>query len=578
MKKHIVLFLSLMLLPLFSCNKEEPGGGGKIDPPMDPTVFGTVKGQDGTPIADVVVSDGIRCVKTDAQGKYALPVDLSGDLSETLQYVFVSTPKNWSAPLKTKEGPVFWEWLKDHQKNDGKITGVDFTLKPISDPDNFTLFIFGDPQPRTSGTGKDDYTNNSAFRAVDICNDMYKDMEEYAKTKTSPVYAIGLGDIVHRKVSYLPTYRQKMEEAGLVCYNVIGNHDQVNESGQAVKGMTDKEACKAFEKRMGPTNYSFNLGNMHFLMIDNMMAQDGKVSDECLTGLTEEIWTFVQNDLALVPSSATIMLCAHSPMMHQMGQSGYRTGPHLDDLRRLLGRFEKVYAWAGHTHSTFNFADRNINIETHTLGRVTGALWTNEYLSENGTPRGYMVVDCQDGNIKSWQFKPIFWQQSDHLYKGGVKEPGYTYRDWTYDSNGRAMLKPELGGGNLTDDYQMQVFKPGVYENGYIYVNVFLWDELWKKPILTIGDNSSVGIRVTGYSYADREMKDFYARIWEGLAGQWFDPKNEPFKYTGPYPESQMTNCASMFKFIVNDTQDLRKGTVTVTDRFGKIWSQSISW
>ena len=398
MRKHTILFIFLTLFSLLSCKKEEQGGGGKVDPPMEPTVFGTVKGADGTPIADVVVSDGIRCVKTDAQGKYALPVDLSGNLSETLQYVFVSTPKDWAAPLTTKEGPVFWEWLKDHQKNDGKITGVDFTLKPISDPDNFTLFIFGDPQPRTSGTGKDDYTNNSAFRAVDICNDMYKDMEEYAKTKTSPVYAIGLGDIVHRKVSYLPTYRQKMEEAGLVCYNVIGNHDQVNESGQAVKGMTDKESSKAFEKRMGPTNYSFNLGNMHFLMIDNMMVQAGEESDKCITGLTDEIWAFVQNDLAFVPSATPIMLCAHSPMMHQLGQSGYRTGPHLDDLRRLLDRFEKVYAWAGHTHSTFNFVDKgNPKIETHTLGRVTGALWTNEYLSENGTPRGQHQIRHPSG-------------------------------------------------------------------------------------------------------------------------------------------------------------------------------------
>ncbi len=571
-----------MLLPLFSCNKEEPGGGGKIDPPMDPTVFGTVKGQDGTPIADVVVSDGIRCVKTDAQGKYALPVDLSGDLSETLQYVFVSTPKNWSAPLTTKgdikKGPIFWEWLKDHPKSGGQITGVDFTLKPISNPDRFTLFIFGDPQPRTSGTS--DYTNNSAFRAVDICEDMYKDMKEYAQTKTGPVYAIGLGDIVHRKVSYLPTYRQNMADAGLVCYNIIGNHDQANESGQAVIGMTDKEASKAFEKRMGPTNYSFNLGNMHFLMIDNMMAQDGKESDNCLTGLTDEIWTFVQNDLALVPSSATIMLCAHSPMMRQPGQSGDRTGPHLEDLRKLLGRFEKVYAWAGHTHSSFNFVDKsNPKIETHTLGRVTGALWTNEYLCENGTPRGYMVVDCQDGNIKNWKFKPIFWQQSNHLYKGGDKEPNYNYRDWTYDSNGRAILKPELGGGNLTDNYQMQVFKPGVYENGWLYVNIFLWDELWKKPRLTIGNEVSAMTLVTGYSFADREMKDFYARIWPGLAGQWFDPNKKAYTYVGPYPDTQKTNCTSMFKVFVNDPGDIGEGQVSVEDRFGIThYSATIRW
>ena len=74
---------------------------------------GTVRGDDGSAIAGVVVSDGLTCVKTDSKGYYALEVDLSRDLQETLQYVFVSTPSGWAAPKKDGHA-IFWKWLKDY--------------------------------------------------------------------------------------------------------------------------------------------------------------------------------------------------------------------------------------------------------------------------------------------------------------------------------------------------------------------------------------------------------------------------------------------------------------------------------
>ena len=579
MIKRFSIYLLLALLAFVSCNPEDKGGengnGSEGGFPKNWTVNGTVMGDDGKPLAGVVVSDGLTCVKTDSKGYYALEVDLSGDLATTLQYVFVSTPSGYSAPKKEGHA-IFWEWLKDHPKNaEGKITAVDFTLKKIANPERFTIYIFGDPQPRKSSSS---WTESSAFHSLDICADMYKDMKEYAATMTDrPVYGIGLGDIVHQNVSLLPNYRSGMATTGITTYNVIGNHDQGH-----TKGLTDEEASKAFEKVMGPTNYSFNLGNLHFLMVDNMLAQDGKYSDECATGLTDDIWTFVQNDLKLVPSSASIMICAHSPMF-RLFEGRDRTGKHLSELKSLLGRFKRVYAWAGHTHATFNYYDSQSNIESHTLGRVAGALWTNEYLCENGTPRGYLVFDYDAGNI-SWKFKPIYWQTAQHVQAGANtdKVPTYEYRDWDYDATGRAILK--ASGQPLTDKYQMQVFKPGTYGTDAtnaktVYANIFLWDEAWKTPTFQLdgATTSSAMERVTEsngklyrYSYADWAIFDFYASKWPELKSSWYDENGSD--------SNKKNNCASIFRYTLNTTDAHGRGTVKVKDRFGKEHTSTITW
>lgn len=573
MIKRFSIYLLLALLAFVSCNPENKGGesdGGDSQFPKNWTVNGTVKGDDGNPIVGVVVSDGLTCVKTDSKGYYALEVDLSGDLATTLQYVFVSTPSGYAAPKKEGHA-IFWEWLKDHPKNaEGKITGVDFTLTKIANPDRFTIYIFGDPQPRKSNKN---WTESSGFHSLDICTDMYKDMKEYAATmKDRPVYGIGLGDIVHQDVSLLTNYRSGMSGTGITTYNVIGNHDQEHKLG-----LTDEEASKAFEKVMGPTNYSFNLGDLHFLMLDNMLAQEGAYSDECATGLTDNIWKFVQNDLALVPSTASIMICAHSPMFRLLAGND-RKGPHLSELKSLLGRFKRVYAWAGHTHTSFNYYDKNSNVEVHTLSRVAGALWTNEFLSENGTPRGYLVFDYDAGNI-SWKFKPIFWQTATHSQAGTANEPSYEYRDWDYDATGRAILKT---GGQLTDKYQMQVFKPGTYDanDKTIYVNIFLWDEAWKTPTFQMEGSATPSVmeRVTEtngklyrYSYSDWDICAFYASKYSSLKQQWYDDN-------GADPSNKKQNCTSMFRYTLNTAEAHGSGTVKVKDRFGKEHTSTITW
>lgn len=63
-----------------------------------------------------------------------------------------------------------------------------------------------------------------------------------------------------------------------------------------------------------------------------------------------------------------------------------------------------MHSWAGHSHINFNYAysaeepaPKFPNVESHILARSTGALWLNESMSSDGTPRGYMVVEVDRG-------------------------------------------------------------------------------------------------------------------------------------------------------------------------------------
>ena len=552
------LFSILCALAVFACCKpdgpDDPGGNGNNPPvPSEYTVSGTVSGSDGTPIEGVVVSDGYNCTVTGSDGKYYL----NSDLTDT-DYVFVSTPSGWSAPVKDGLA-VFWKFLSEFTKgSDGKYAGVDFKLNKIQDPSRFTMLIFADPQPRSRGAGYD----RMAYHSLDCCEDMYRDMKDVVSSiKDRPVYGIGLGDIVHRDLKLLANYKKGLESTGMATYSVIGNHDH------DVNKPDDKTSCKTFEAAMGPVNYSFNLGGIHFLVLDDMIAPDestGRARDNCDTGLTDRIWQWMQNDLAKVPRESTVMVCAHSPMFHLQGGSE-RKGKFLTDCRGLLSKYAKVYAWAGHTHTTCNYVDTsNPVIETHTLTRVTGALWTNEFLGANGTPRGYVILDGDNGEVR-WKFKPTYWQTGgfDSSYGGGGKMPTYEWRDWDYDSSGRAILKS--GGKPLDDSYQMQLYAPGVYGDKYLYADVFMWDELWKTPVFTSEGVPQAMKRVTTkdykYSYSDWDITRFYKENNSYLAKE-FNP--------------DLNNCDSMFRVYVDSEHG--SGTVSVTDRFGNSYSSTITW
>ena len=565
MKRFFIPLLTLLFA--FACTPDNGGnegnGGnnsGEYVPTGKITVKGTVYGSDG-PLSGVVVSDGLLCVKTNENGYYEIDSDL-----KNAKFIMVSIPSGYIAPSANniKGMPLFYHRITDEERSADQCTAK-FNLVKItdSDPNRYTMIIGADPQPRSSSANLD----KVAFHALDMCKDLYLDMSHTAANITDrEVYGMMLGDIVHENMSLFDNYiNDGLKTIGFPMFNILGNHDN------DYKSKTDVEGRHSFEEKLGPTYYSFNIGKQHYVVLDNLIMKtnsSGQLKDYD-QGLTDEIWQWLQNDLRYVDRSTTIMVAAHSPMfklisMSERSESGGTN--HGKDYANLLSKYAKVHAWAGHTHTTFNYnypaTDRLANIEVHTLARSTGDLWTNEW-SASGTPRGYTVVEVDGDEIK-WYFKPTKYQSTKNQQ---TKTPEYKYRDWTYNDSGIAKMK--VGGATLSEAYQMKVYKPGEYHNTYkemvdgkaankyIYVDVFMWDDKWGTPKFNGKNMTKVGFG-DAYSLIDYEIKSFYT----SKIGSDYAPEDN--------------DLHTLFRYYVSDKSG--SGTVTVTDRFGNEYSQSVSW
>ena len=567
------LFYALVaILTLAACTPDNPvgpgSGGGQGNnngyKPTGPiTVKGMVYGGGTTKIEGVVISDGKLCVETDKNGYF----ELDSDLSRT-KFITASIPSGYTAPVDKNGLPVFFHRVTDEERA-AKMVNHTFEFYPIpTNSDRYTLIVGADPQPRSKTATLD----KTAYHALDICEDFYRDMQETAvRISGHNVYGLMLGDLVHENMSLYQNYVAGLSTLGFPMFNVLGNHDNDPKSAD------DTEGRHTFEEYLGPTYYSFNIGKQHYIVLDNLIMKknaSGQLKDYD-QGLTDEIWEWLQNDLRYVDRSTTLMVAAHSPMFMQANTQDRSASSqnHRSDYAVLLSRYAKVHAWAGHTHTTYNYnypeSSSLKNIEVHTVARSTGDLWTNEY-SANGTPRGYTVVEVDGDNI-TWKFKPTIYQTA--AFSSTNTQPEYKYRDWNYDEQGVAKMK--AGGKTLSDSYQMKVYKPGEYhksytdliegkaaDSKYVYVDVFLWDDKWQTPKYNGVTMSKVGYK-DAYSLADYEIKWHYYSFSSQLKGS---------------SDYEPTDNDLHTLFRAYEAKSSGTGTVTVTDRFGNNYTSTVSW
>ena len=524
------------------------------------TIAGYVK-SGSTPLKGVVVSDGLLCTKTDERGFYSLKSDLAN-----AKFVMVSIPSGYSAPTDANGLPIFYHRITDSERSEN-LCEVDFSFNKIkSNADRYTLLVGADPQPRASTAGYD----NNAYHSLDCCKDLYRDMQEKAATITDRnVYGLMLGDIVHENMNLYDNYITGLKSLGFPMFNIIGNHD--NDSTAS----NDTEGRRVFEEKLGPTYYSFNIGKLHFVVLDNLIMKlnSSKELKDYDNGLTDEVWQWLQNDLSYIDRSTTLMVAAHSPMFKKIDNTN-RGGQHKDDYANLIAEFKKAHIWTGHAHNTFNYNYPESHkwrvVEEHTVARSTGELWTNEYIAD-GTPRGYTVVEVNGEDIE-WHFKPTIYQTGSFVStKYTSKKPNYLYRDWNY-SNGVAKMKTD--GTTLSEAYQMKVYKPGEYHNTYadmiagnaankyVYVNVFLWDNKWETP------------KYNGVEMEHVDYKDAYCLATYEIQNH-FNLYGYRLKDDASYGPGD-NDIHTIFR--AKESRASGSGTVTVTDRFGNNYSSTISW
>ena len=233
-------------------------------------ITGHVLTDTGSPIAGVAVSDGVTIAQTDAQGAYELPY------RNNAEFVFVSVPSGYDIPLDATGSPLMYKRVTE-------AGTYDFSLHRQADGGKadsaHVLFVFSDPQVLN------DYDEHR-FK-METVEDVLAFKQTYpAGTK---FYGICVGDIVWDWYNAHKKQKQHFEEMGFPNFMVIGNHDHkctAADQGDAAK--QDSVADDSFTATFGPTYYSFNIGAIHYVVLDNVMYTGSGGSKAYNCGLTTD--------------------------------------------------------------------------------------------------------------------------------------------------------------------------------------------------------------------------------------------------------------------------------------------------
>lgn len=332
-------------------------------------------------IAGVPVSNGLDVVTTDEDGSYRLPVD-----DETI--LFVSKPAGWMVPVNEVQLPQFYYTHypagTPHDLKYGGIapTGelpesVDFALVKHDDTDAFDALVFADPQTRNA----------------DEVDDMRQDVIAEL-VGSDATFGLTVGDVVNDPLDLFPVHNAAVAEIGVPWWNLPGNHDMDYDAP------TDEHATDTYKSVFGPTNYSFDYGQVHVVAMDNVEYRGpGK---GYRGNLTAEQLQWLANDLALVPQDKLVVIATHIPLKTDATASAGVNTANLEGLFEVLGDREHVYSFSG--HDTSNSWQMYLGPEDgwtgtepfhhQVLAEVRGGGWTTGPVDE----RGVSAADMADGN------------------------------------------------------------------------------------------------------------------------------------------------------------------------------------
>ena len=105
---------------------------------MDFNISGTLRDTEGKGVANVIVSDGYKCVKTDSLGRYKMKRD------SLARFIYYSVPADCEVPThsKTDRTAYFYQTVSKKKKV------YNFTLKrlPNGKETHYKMIVIGDPQ------------------------------------------------------------------------------------------------------------------------------------------------------------------------------------------------------------------------------------------------------------------------------------------------------------------------------------------------------------------------------------------------------------------------------------------------
>jgi len=366
--------------------------------------------QPGDPgIAGVLVSNGREVARTDADGRYTLPV-------EDESIIFVVKPTGYAVPHDDDMLPRFY-YIHQPKGSPQSLnlrfrgiepTGplpasVDFALTRVDEPTAFDVVVFTDPQPESQAEV-----------------DFIRDDVVCGLIGSTAAFGITTGDIMFDDLSLYPRLNRIVGQIGLPWYNIGGNHDLNYEAPDRTYSR------ETFKRVYGPPWYAFEHGGALFLMLDNVdylgfdparPRQGGRYEGR----FGRRQLAFVANVLAAWPADRLVVVCMHIPLRNYLtpAEASTNTADRAELLKLLSGRAGTL-SLSGHTHTTehhyLGAEDGFTGAEPHhhhVMTAVSGSWWSGPFDhrgiavadSRDGSPNGYHVLSI-DGARCTTRFQP----------------------------------------------------------------------------------------------------------------------------------------------------------------------------
>ena len=515
----------------------------KIDfePSAGTTVFGLVSSEEG-PVANVVVSDGTEVTVTDDKGIYELKS------AKKWGYVFISVPSGYEVAA---EGvfPQFYQTLKGAAD---VVEQKDFKLTKVDGQDRYKLFLLGDMHLANR--------TNDAAQFTQFTTDLNAYMAQHSGQK---MYALTLGDMTWDLYWYKnnyarPQYRETINRQvkNLQIYHTMGNHDN------DFMTTSDYDAAVKYVDCIGPTFYSFNIGQVHYVVMDNIdcSAYDGTDSSNYVKKLSNEQLKWLAKDLAYVDKSTPLIVAMHA-QIYKPTSTGFAFDHDSANTEALLAALDgyEVHFVTGHTHKVYNITPdddvvKGRDIHEHNSGAICASWWWSGnltpgvHVSIDGAPGGYAIWDI-DGTDFAWLYKSTGWPEE------------YQFR--SYDLNNVSFSMDDVP--NIPSNVLIQLaYKK--YVNAYpensdneVLIKIWNWNSNWELSVVD-----------------ERGKTLEYTPVWA------YDPLHiaalsvPRFNNSGiTSTPSFVTESATNFFKVKADDADVDL-TITVKDEFGHTWTEEM--
>ena len=510
-------------------------------PDAGTTVYGIVSSA-GVGVENVVVSDGAEVTVTNEKGIYQLKS------AKKWGYVFISVPSGYEVP-SVGVLPQFHRALKNSAD---VVERADFKLEKVDGQDSYKIFMLGDMH-LANRTG--DLGQFAQFTS---------DLTDYmTRHKGEKMYALTLGDMTwdrywYSNSYYFPQYLNTVNSQNLQIFHTMGNHDNDFQT------RSDYDAAVKYVDQICPTYYSFNIGKVHYVVMDDIdcSSYDGSTSCNYVKSLSAEQLDWLAKDLSYVAKTTPVVVAMHAQVFYPT-TSGFKIDHDQVNTLRLFDILDgyTVRFVTGHTHKLFNVTPDAPIVDGHNFREYnSGSVCASWWWSGNLTPGIHIGTDGTPGGYGIWDVTGTDFQC---LYKSTGWPEEYQFRSYDLNNVHFSMadvpLMPSDISASVKNAYMQYVNAYPQNNDNEVLINIWNWNSDWTLSVV------------------DENRKTLpYTEVWAydplhiaALSVKRFN--NAGLKSTPSFITDKFTH---FFKVKADDADtDL---VITVKDEFGNEWTENM--